>query len=302
MAPSVGCALRPRLPAGAVVDLTARTPFRLSLPEARDPTPPPLLLYFHGLYGDLTESNALHASGMSHGYVVAAPLGLDDHGERQPTWNAAGSAGAIEPLSTCDIKVMGALYGRGWCYEQTCTRRHSAGCAHPNAPCWWTTCDDSVGHVEEILAELERSVCFDTSLVFGAGFSNGAMMLFELAASRLAAKFAGFAVFHGLPLRGFNRAPARTVPLFGVWGSKDVIMPPDKSAALIGTSGNTTCGKNVRCGTGTPMTAAALEALSPAPTSGDITRSAEGMLFHRSRLVAKTWAGAIGCERAHTPP
>ena len=78
---SAGCALRQPIPAGAVADLhppSQRQPFRLSLPEATlDPrAPPPLVLFFHGLYNDQAMSNGLHAHAHARGYVVAAPREL----------------------------------------------------------------------------------------------------------------------------------------------------------------------------------------------------------------------------------
>ena len=51
---------------------------------------------------------------------------------------------------------------------------------------WWTTCDDSIGQTAALLAELERTVCYDPRRVHATGVSNGGVFLYALATSRLA--------------------------------------------------------------------------------------------------------------------
>jgi poly(3-hydroxybutyrate) depolymerase len=212
--------------------------------------PPPLLIYFHGLFGDLSESNALHAHAHSHGYIVAAPRGLDDNGTRMPTWHAVGNAGSTH-VSTCEAQP-GTPSNKKNC-AASCDR--AFGCTHPYAACWWATCMDSLGQVAELLDVLEAAVCFDTASVFGAGFSNGAMMLMEIAASTLASRFAGVVGFHGLPFRGNMRRPRARVPLLGVWGFKDTLQPPASSVTTVSHFGkNVTPMPLVRAHTGSSVT------------------------------------------------
>lgn len=78
---------------------------------------------------------------------------------------------------------------------------------------WWTTCQDSVGQTAELLAELERSLCFDPRRVYATGVSNGGVFLYELAISRLASSFAAFMPIVGCVRSASNPACPRAAPV-----------------------------------------------------------------------------------------
>ena len=161
-------------------------------------------------------SDMFHTHGRANGYIVASPLGFDDSGTARTSWNGVGTVASP------------GLKGRT-CYDppnafaSMCYRRSCGRCADS---CWWTTCEDSIAQVRTLLAELSRSLCFDTTSVFASGVSNGGMFLYELARSDLADAFAGFMPIVGSPHWGFNQGPARPpVPFFGTWGRADTTIP-----------------------------------------------------------------------------
>ena len=45
------------------------------------------------------------------------------------------------------------------------------------ARCSWSSCYSDVSFVKAILAQLQKEFCLDTSAVFAAGASNGAMLV-----------------------------------------------------------------------------------------------------------------------------
>ena len=74
----------------------------------------------------------------------------------------------------------------------------------PHRSCDCATCADDVLFVEMLLNELERTLCVDTTRVFLTGMSNGAMMVYQLAQSRIASRFAAVVPVSGSPLLGFG--------------------------------------------------------------------------------------------------
>ena len=234
---SAGCAAStlpghwPTIVSGGVADIqnlpSQRRPFRLSLPtNYRSPgsAPPPLLLHFHGWGGSLTSGQSFHAHGVENGYLVASPLGFDDEGTQLTSWNGAGTAASPGPLGpTCydpNRTFANMCYARSCVHGCTdtcwCARANGFLSLSPHTPCMltlvpaarrWTTCEDSVQQVAELLDELERAVCFDPRRVFATGVSNGGVFLYELATSRLASKFAAFMPIVGLPHRGASSEP-----------------------------------------------------------------------------------------------
>ena len=79
----------------------------------------------------------------------------------------------------------------------------------------------------DVLERIEHLLCVNTSSVWASGCSNGAQFLFELASdTRIASQIAGIFPAVGLPHNGFNKPPASPMHLVGMWGSKDIIVPP----------------------------------------------------------------------------
>jgi len=127
---------------------------------------------------------------------------------------------------------------------------------------------DDVAFVTLLLDRLESSMNVDASRIVATGFSNGAIFLYELAAhAPLAGRFAAIAPVAGLPNRGFDRAPATKLKLFGLWGRRDPGVP----------------------GFWSPGAKSFGEA--PAP---DLNVAASGWYFVSAPTVARRWAAALG--------
>ena len=99
--------------------------------------------------------------------------------------------------------------------------------------CDCATCADDVLFIERLLGELESTMCIARSRVFITGFSNGGMMAFQLAQSRIANRFAAIVTVGASPLLGFGAEPTVPMPLMEIHGSADKIIP----ANVTGQSG-----------------------------------------------------------------
>jgi hypothetical protein len=101
---------------------------------------------------------------------------------------------------------------------------------HPYSDsCWWTTCNDDVGFVVDLLEELKSELCVDVDAVFATGHSNGGMFSIELGMNeRSAEHFAAVAPVAGLPHNGFNSGPPGAWPLSMLMlsGNSDTTVPP----------------------------------------------------------------------------
>ena len=258
----------PTIVSGGVADLkglpSQRRPSRLSLPSTYGTTkrPAPLLIHFHGWAGTLESGMVFHSHGIHNGYLVASPLGFDDEGTQPASWNGAGTSGTS---------------GRT-CYDPTgayASLRYSRSChASPvnGTSCGWATCEDSVMQTQELLDELDRAVCFDPQRVYATGVSNGGIFLYELAASRLSTRFAGFMPLVGSPHRGFNRPHVGgPVPFFGLWGRNDDTVPPLPNPQARGHPGDP-------------------------DVSVDTHYKSGGWYFTSASAVTRTWAKANGCS------
>ena len=146
----------------------------------------------------------------------------------------------------------------------------------PRVRSWWTTCEDSITQTAELLAELERTLCFDPRRVYATGVSNGGVFLYELAASRLASSFAAYMPIVGSPHRGFNVPPQRpAAPFFGIWGRVDDTIPPVANTQVRGHPGDPDVAIDTRYG---------------------------GYFYTTAEAVVRTWAVHNGCEHAATQP
>jgi poly(3-hydroxybutyrate) depolymerase len=256
------------LSSGSAVDVylpTLRRPFRLSLPRsygAENASSFPLLLYFHGWGGKLTESDPFHEHGIANDYIVAAPLGFDDEGTQYTSWNGGGTSGS---------------HNQHRCHDPTgrfASLCYSRSCGVCNDTCSWTTCEDSVAQVSRLLAELKTALCIDPRRVFATGVSNGGVFLYELAASHLATAFAAYMPIVGSPQRGFE-PPQLPVggpaPFFGIWGRLDTTIPPIANPAARGHPGDKDVALDTQWG---------------------------GYFFKTADAVLATWAATNGCAGA----
>eukprot|EP00939_MAST-03C_sp_MAST-3C-sp1_P003945 g3945.t1 len=179
----------------------------------------PLLLYFHGWGGDRNECGEICEVARNEGYVTVAMTGMGSSSSRA-SWNGFGSTERRSRASICKTDT-----SPNECDVNDCG---SDVCDAEDAACFWTTCQDSVGQVVDVLRTIREIYPIDDANIWAMGCSNGGMFLFELASdSRTADIFAGILPVVGLPHRGFNRGP-RTSPmhLFGMWGLQDTTCPP----------------------------------------------------------------------------
>jgi len=202
---------------------------RLTLPSNYDTTtPPPLMLYFHG-QGENYEAcgDRCTTDAPGKGFVSLSMTGYG--GADLSSWNFAGSSSSPGPEgATCEAGAtdLCPLFGE------------SSGCDCSKADnCWWTTCKDSVGQVISVLDEIESEICVDLDQIWAVGYSNGGMFTFELAADkRSSERLAGIVPIVGLPHHGFSNGPSVDLPMFGMFGTEDTVVPaisntdnPDKT-------------------------------------------------------------------------
>lgn len=244
--------------------------------------PQPLVLSFHSWGYGLGESSSLMDHARDNGYTVAAPKGYAD--DQINSWNGAGTTSSPGLLgATCYDREREFDY----CY---------ASCGACADSCSWTTCEDSVAQVSALLDEVLSSYCVDASRVFATGVSNGGVFIYALATDpRTAGRFAGFAPVIGLPHAGFNVPPSSLpAPLLGIWGRRDITMPPLPNPAAVGhlIQQSGVGGAGDGAGDGLDNVAA--------QTSLD-TRWG-GWRFTTARATTVAWARANGCEGASAQP
>jgi pimeloyl-ACP methyl ester carboxylesterase len=140
--------------------------------------------------------------------VVVWPDGSNDSPSGTRGWNCLGTShGTGQHGATChpDRRAWG---------EYECFDSCGADKCQPIAPdnlthtCLASSCWDDVGFARELLTWLEDHVCVDLDRVHLTGFSNGAMMVYQLV-HILSNRIASIVPVAGAPLLGFL---AETVP------------------------------------------------------------------------------------------
>jgi len=99
--------------------------------------------------------------------------------------------------------------------------------------CGWTSCNDDVGFLRALVADVTGRWAVDSARVHISGFSNGAMMANRIAceASEL---FASVALVGGRLERGFECTPTEHLPLLQVNGGADEAVPNDGRVSKYG--------------------------------------------------------------------
>lgn len=110
------------------------------------------------------------------------------------------------------------VYPDAW-RVSTLTSWNGGACCNPSA----NLGVDDVGFVSALLDHLEASLCIDTSAVFAAGMSNGAIMSYRLACE-LSHRLAAIAPVEGV-LEFSPCTPSRPVPVLAVHGLADLNIP-----------------------------------------------------------------------------
>ena len=228
---SNGCGLAPATEPGKtktqslVVDGLERE-YRLHLPTDYDQdTPASLVLAFHWYTGDATTME--RTSGQStyaneENYVVVYPQSTSFEGSRKTitSWNDLScSAGSGPEGPTCSESMR-------WDFPPECGESRD---------CVWCTCNDDLAFVDQLLDELEHTLCIDLDRVYATGVANGASFVHRLGCDR-AERFAAIAPVSGMLSRGFNCAPDRSNPvsIMHLHGDRDMDIPTDGSEGVAG--------------------------------------------------------------------
>jgi len=203
-----------------------------------------VVIDFHGYYdtGQLqAEQSGIKEIADRYNFMAVWPNGLDDtiwEGQDAYSWNAVGTVESPGPFGdTC--KWPAADQWNGYACHKSC--QPSRGCRNSNGfranGCDCSTCADDLLFVSNLLDDLESKLCVDVSRIFVAGMSNGAMMTYGLAQSKLASRIAAISPVAGSPLLGFGALPSVPMPIMEIHGSKDSIIPANLSGSYQGEVG-----------------------------------------------------------------
>jgi polyhydroxybutyrate depolymerase len=202
--------------------------YRLHLPEDYDQnTARSLVLAFHtyGSNAQNVESSSWisHHAG-KHGYIVVYPqsTSFEDPLEGTVTsWNDLSCSASPGPEGpTCSPDATWFPFPPE-CGERT--------------DCNWCTCNDDLAFVEQLLDELQDTLCVDQARVYATGRGDAAMFVHRLGCD-MADRFAAIAPIAGTLHRGFNCAPGgpASTSIMHLHGDRDAAVPADGSESTIG--------------------------------------------------------------------
>ena len=202
--------------------------YRLHLPDNYDEnTATSLVLAFHWYGGNARHMESAtwishHAD--KHGYIAVYPQSTsfkDPLGGTTTSWNdlsCNASPGPEGPTCTTALR---------WPSPPECGE---------TSECAWCTCYDDLAFVDQLLDELEDSLCINLDRVYATGISNGAMFTHRLGCDR-PDRFAAIAPVAGTLTKGFNCAPdgSVSISIMHLHGNRDGLVPADGSE---GTNGH----------------------------------------------------------------
>lgn len=225
-----------------VIGRTTRT-YQLYVPRNYDSSQrTAVVLDFHGYYDTgaiQEEQSGFKQIGDEYNFIIAWPNGLDDTvvgGFDAYSWNAVGTVESPGPSGdTCKWAKEGV--NNGYPCHSSCKATRGCRTDRRSSTCDCSTCADDIVFVTAILDQLEATLCIDTSRVFAAGMSNGAMMTYALAQSSIASRFAAISPVAGSPLVGFGAKPYVAMPILEIHGSRDDIIPANTSGSYRGEIG-----------------------------------------------------------------
>ena len=202
----------------------------------------PLVFDYHGYSNQADrheDESGVRDMANEVGFIAVFPEGLDDtdaNNQQAYSWNSVGTVASPGPAGdTCQWADSWA----GYACHTSC--RPTRGC-YSNlyaAGCDCSTCADDVLFTELMLNWLEDELCIDMRRVHVTGFSNGGMMAYQLAQSRLGLRIASIAPLCASPLLGFDLRPARPMAVMSIMGNNDRIIPGNCTGNGCGPSGST---------------------------------------------------------------
>jgi poly(3-hydroxybutyrate) depolymerase len=200
-------------------------------------SPLPLVVSLHGFSSnklEAEEDSGLSEAAELHGFIVVYPQGMADSNpgiasKSSASWHAGGSADSPGPKGPiCDASIAGDADN---CYA-SCEDR-PGGCADT---CDWTTCVDDVGFIGAVLDSIESTTCVNLDQVSVVGFSNGAMLAYELAAA-LPNRLSAAVAIGGSPHVGFMQSPTcgcAPPSIMAISGTQDDTMPANTTKSANG--------------------------------------------------------------------
>jgi polyhydroxybutyrate depolymerase len=200
--------------------------YYLHLPSDYDQnTASSLIFAFHWYTGDAktmetTSGQSINANRKNYIVVYPESTSFESPEGTIKSWNdlsCSASAGPEGP--TCSENLT-------WPSPPECGEPHD---------CVWCTCTDDLAFVDQLLDELENTLCIDLDRIYATGVSNGAMFSHRLGCDS-ADRFAAIAPVAGTLSRGFNCAPDTTTPIsiMHLHGEYDKSVPIDGSEGSYG--------------------------------------------------------------------
>jgi len=196
----------------------------------------PLVMVYHPwLGGMLSEQAASHwvTVAHQHGFVVAFLEGMSDftnpdgaEDDSLRGWNCGHLPGDCSANATLRFNSSTEA-NDGRCAE-SCSKACHAD------PCIWATCEDDGVFSMAVLNDIKNTVCIDPSRVYGAGYSNGGMMVLTLAARGF---FNAAAVVSSAPACNAEHEVYtdvegnETLPMMLISGLTDDVIPPEVGCA-----------------------------------------------------------------------
>lgn len=190
--------------------------------------PASALLHFHG-FGQDIDNTALGWKRLAdrHCLLIVLPIGVEEDG-LAASFNAAGCSSGSSSWCLDTSPSLCAGEGCRRC-EQTSSESASRTLRQnaPSAPCRWCSCADDTGFIETIIDRVIRERFGRKVALYATGWSNGGMLVYDLACGRLASRFDAFVSAGGLPQQGWSCNSNCTVstPFLTIHGRDDATVP-----------------------------------------------------------------------------
>ena len=219
--PSAGCGSEPTAFPGATTSIPITVNgldrvYLLHLPPNYDTNKPTsLVLSFHGYTdsaGGMESGTGMSYHADKYGYIVVYPHAT----------HFLGNSGYITSWNDLTCNASPGPEGP-ICSEKAASYAFPTDCGSTvSTECNWCTCNDDLGYVEQVLNELEGSLCIDLNRIYATGMSNGGMFVQRLGCD-MADRFAAIAPVAGTLARGFNCAPDSSdqISIMNIHGRED---------------------------------------------------------------------------------
>jgi len=224
-----GCSKEPAYTPGMLQNITLRheehlRDYLLYIPSTYNSTvATPVVFGFAGYDNDASTvvyDDGWQAVAEQNNFILLVLNGANDDGA--DGWRSFNAGGCNMPHlgegPTCTKKCD---WDKSYCFDSCNCKR-----------CVWCTCLDDVGLVVNLLNKLKTQFCIDSKKVYATGFSNGAIMAYELAIKQ-SHLFAAVAPVEGSVMLGYYKTLHRkhTVPVsvLDVHGISDTTIPSNHS-------------------------------------------------------------------------